>query len=40
MITGIIGMNGKYPMPNPLDGSVHYTDMALIPMHVVTSCEY
>ncbi|ORX41089.1 hypothetical protein BD324DRAFT_678482 [Kockovaella imperatae] len=36
-ITGIIGMNGSYPMPNPLDGSNHYTDMAIIPMQVVTS---
>ena len=38
-ITGIIGLNSStgYPMPNPLDGSVHYTDMAIIPMQMVVA---
>lgn len=30
-------MDGTYPMPKPLDGSVHYTDMAMIPMQMVTA---
>ncbi|KAK8869446.1 hypothetical protein IAR55_000010 [Kwoniella newhampshirensis] len=36
-ITGIIGLKGSYPMPKPLDGSVHYTDMAVIPMQMVVA---
>ncbi|WWD16288.1 hypothetical protein CI109_100714 [Kwoniella shandongensis] len=36
-ITGLIGLDGSYPMPKPLDGSVHYTDIAIIPMQMVVA---
>ncbi|ODN89730.1 hypothetical protein L198_06424 [Cryptococcus wingfieldii CBS 7118] len=36
-ITGITGKQKSDPMPNPLDGANHYTDMAMMPMQAYTS---
>ncbi|WVQ84278.1 hypothetical protein IAT38_006430 [Cryptococcus sp. DSM 104549] len=37
-ITGITGRDDSgYPLPSPLDGSTHYTDMAIIPMQMIAA---